>query len=70
MSLSLDKSDISTRIGKLTSIADLEALRISYLGKKGLITLEMKSLSSLNVEDKKIKGQKLNEFKNFLEKEL
>tara|TARA_Y100000590_G_scaffold368556_1_gene429294 strand:- start:1333 stop:2397 length:1065 start_codon:yes stop_codon:yes gene_type:complete len=70
MSLSLDKSDISKRIGKVNNLADLEALRISYLGKKGFITLEMKSLSSLDVEDKKIKGQKLNEFKNFLEKEL
>jgi len=70
MSLSLDKSIILQEIASASSIEDIEKLRIFYLGKKGLISLEMKSLSTLSIEVKKIKGQELNIFKSFFEKEL
>ena len=51
MSLSLDKSIILKEIKNASSIDDVEKLRIHYLGKKGLISLEMKSLSLLSIED-------------------
>ena len=70
MSLSLDKSIILQEIASASSIEDIEKLRIFYLGKKGLISLEMKFLSTLSIEVKKIKGQELNIFKSFFEKEL
>jgi len=70
MSLSLDKSIILQEIASASSIEDIEKLRIFYLGKKGLISLEMKFLSALSIEVKKIKGQELNIFKSFFEKEL
>ena len=70
MSLSIDKNDISQKISQASDLADLETLRVNYLGKKGLLTLEMKSLSSLPIDEKKKKGQQLNILKNFLEKEL
>ena len=70
MSLSLDKNDIEKKISKVSGLAELEALRVQYLGKKGLLTSEMKSLSLLSVEEKKEKGQKLNIFKTLLENEL
>ena len=70
MSLSLDKNDIAEKISKASSLSELDTLRVSYLGKKGLITTEMKSLSFLSNEEKKEKGQKLNIVKNFLENEL
>jgi len=70
MSLSLDKSVFLTEINKASAIDDIERLRIHYLGKKGLISLQMKSLSSLSIEDKRIKGQELNIFKSLFEKEL
>jgi len=70
MSLSLDKNIILQEINNSSSIDVIEKLRIHYLGKKGLISIEMKSLSSLSIEEKKIKGQKLNILKNFFEKEL
>ena len=68
MSLSLDKNVITIRINKISSIEDLEKLRIEYIGKKGLLSLEMQSLSSLSIEEKKIKGQEINIFKSLLEK--
>ena len=70
MSSKLDKNDIANRIDKASSLGKLEELRVFYLGKKGLLTSEMKSLSLLSVEEKKDKGQKLNILKNFLENEL
>ena len=70
MSSILNKNDIANKIEKVSSLAELEELRVKYIGKKGLLTSEMKSLSSLSIEEKKIKGQKLNLIKTFLESEL
>ena len=70
MSSTLDKNDIANKIDKASSLDKLEELRIYYLGKKGLLTTEMKSLSLLSVEKKREKGQKLNILKNFFENEL
>ena len=70
MSIKLDKEIILEELKLISSIDSLEALRIKYLGKKGLLSLEMKSLSSLSIEEKKIKGQELNTFKSFFEKEI
>jgi len=70
MSLSLDKKLLLEEINLSSSIDDIEKLRIHYLGKKGLISSEMKLLSSLSIEEKKIKGQNLNIFKSFFEIEL
>ena len=70
MSIKLDKQIILKELKLISSIDSLEALRIKYLGKKGLVSLEMKSLSSLSIDEKKIKGQELNSFKSFFEKEI
>jgi len=70
MSSTLDKNGIANKIDRVSSLDKLEELRVHYLGKKGLLTSEMKSLSLLSVEEKKEKGQKLNILKNFLELEL
>ena len=70
MDLSLDKNILLQEINSASSIDEVEKIRINYLGKKGLISLEMKSLSSLSIEEKKIKGQQLNILKSLFEKEL
>ena len=70
MSLSLDKNIFLKEINNVSSIEEIEKLRVHYLGKKGLISVEMKSLSLLSIEEKKIKGQELNIFKSSFEKEL
>ena len=70
MTIKFDKNGILEEINNISSIENLENIRIKYLGKKGLIPLEMKSLSSLSIEEKKIKGQELNIIKSFLEVNL
>uniref|UniRef100_A0A7V4E5J2 Phenylalanine--tRNA ligase alpha subunit n=1 Tax=Thermus tengchongensis TaxID=1214928 RepID=A0A7V4E5J2_9DEIN len=52
---------------------DLEALKTlkaRYLGKKGLLTQEMKALASLPLEERKAKGQALNALKEAIERAL
>ena len=70
MSSILDKNDIATKIDKISNLVELESLRVQYLGKKGLLTSEMKSLSLLSFEEKKEKGRELNIFKNYFENKL
>ena len=70
MNIKFDKNRILEEINNTSSIENLESIRIKYLGKKGLISLEMKSLSSLSIDEKKNKGQELNIIKFFLETNL
>ncbi len=70
MSSGLDKNDIAIKISKINTLSELESLRVQYVGKKGILTSEMKSLSTLNDEEKKEKGKYLNSIKIFLDVEL
>lgn len=45
----------------------LQAVRVRYLGKKGLLTAELKSLSSLPPGERRQRGQQLNQLKEQLE---
>ena len=67
MTLSFDKNDILKNINSSNSFQELEKIRIEYLGKKGLISREMKLLGDLSVDEKKIKGQELNFLKQTIE---
>ena len=50
MSLNLDKNKIIEEFNNALALQDLENLRLKYLGKKGLISIEMKSLASLSID--------------------
>jgi len=52
------------------SLADLTLLRVKYLGKKGIITSRLKSLSEIPQDERPSFGKKINEVKQFLESEL
>ena len=49
---------------KVTSIEELEQLRVEYTGKKGYVTELMKEMKSLSNEEKKEFGQAVNVLKN------
>ena len=65
MALSVNAVDIKKRIESSKNFHEVEAIRLEYLGKKGLIPLEMKLLAKLPIDQKKIKGQELNKLKTF-----
>ncbi len=53
-------------IENITTLEELESLRQHLLGKDGLITKEMKGLSTLSIDKKKQKGQEINVLKDRL----
>ena len=67
MSLSVDNLDIIKKIQSCNSLKDLEIVRLEYLGKKGLLSAEMKLLGNLAIEQKKTRGQELNKIKSLIE---
>ena len=47
-----------------TSLDQLENIRIKYFGKNGIINQELKLISKLSDEEKRLKGTELNKFKS------
>jgi len=52
------------------SLSELQQVRIKYLGKKGLLTAQLKSLSAMPAEEKRSFGKAVNELKGLVESEL
>ena len=53
----------------ISSLSDTAAMKVKYLGKKGLVTAQIKSLSTLSPDERKQAGQQINELKQFIEAE-
>ncbi len=64
------KEEILKELSSIQSLKDLENFRIKYLGKKGILTQELKKLKDLPPEEKRVKGKFLNELKGLLQKEI
>ena len=47
------------------SVAELEGLKVEYLGKKGSITALLKNMGKLSPEEKKSFGQEVNSLKDY-----
>ena len=52
----------ATEIDAASDLAALDAVRVSYLGKKGKLTERLKSLSQLPAEDRPAAGQEINHY--------
>ncbi len=57
-------------LGPVVSVPELEELRVRYLGKKGLLTAELKNLGGLPPDQRRTAGAALNETKEFIEHAL
>ncbi len=62
----LVRDEFTAELNKAENSADLEAIRVKYLGKKGPVTELMKEMKDLSPEEKKAFGQKVNELKGEL----
>jgi phenylalanyl-tRNA synthetase alpha chain len=60
------KKEILEKIKNAETSSDIEQIRIYTLGKQGVLTNEFKNLSQLEGNEKKSRGQKLNDLKNEL----
>ena len=54
------KEQLENELSKVQDAAELESIRVAYLGKKGCITELLKGLKDLSDEEKKSFGQKVN----------
>jgi phenylalanyl-tRNA synthetase alpha chain len=57
-------------LATVNDLNQLEQIRVHYLGKKGLFTLQMKELGALDPEQRRSVGQVINLAKDLLQQEL
>lgn len=62
--LNIIKNELTSAIATITDENSLESVRVAFLGRKGKIADLMEQLKSLPVEEKKIVGPLLNQFKS------
>ena len=55
-----------TAVGASVDLAELDAVRVKYLGRKGLLTAELKGLGKLPAEQRAGAGKEINEIKEAL----
>ncbi len=58
------KARFEKELSAISDLAELDGVRVSYLGKKGLVTDLLKGMKELSNEEKKSFGQKVNELKD------
>lgn len=61
------KENAISRVQEVTTMQDLEAVRVKYLGKKGDLTLILRSMGSLPPEERPIMGGLVNEARDAIE---
>lgn len=61
---SIAVDEINAEINQTETLLALEAVNSKYLGKKGLLTEQLKNLGQLSPEERREAGQKLNSVKN------
>ncbi len=64
------KDGLSTGRRGATALARLDEVRVAFLGKKGLLTSQLKSLGKLAAEDRPLAGQQINAAKRALSEAL
>jgi phenylalanyl-tRNA synthetase alpha chain len=65
-SLAKLKETFKKELDKAASAAEVEQVRVKYLGRKGLLTEQMKRIGSLSPDEKKAFGREVNELKGFM----
>lgn len=68
--LNLMKAEVAALIPQITSMAQLEDIRVKYLGKKGELTLVLRSMKDVSPEERPIVGQMVNEVRDIIEAQL
>ncbi len=57
-------------LAAIATLKDLENFRVKYLGKKGLVTEQLKQLGALPPEQRKAAGQEINQIKRLLQEAI
>jgi phenylalanyl-tRNA synthetase alpha chain len=69
-SLETLREEVLDRVQGSTSEAEIEDLRVEYLGRKGRVTLLLRALKDLPPEERPLAGEKLNQLRQGLEERI
>ena len=64
------KTEALNQLKECNDNADIEKLRVKYLGKKGELTLILRSMGSLSEEERPEMGKMANEVRAVIEEEI
>ena len=64
------KEKFVSELEKIDNLADIENIRVSYLGKKGSVTDLLKGMKELSNDERKVFGQKVNELKGLVNQKI
>ena len=64
------KEKFVSELEKIDNLADIENIRVSYLGKKGSVTDLLKGMKELSNVERKLFGQKVNELKGLVNEKI
>ena len=62
--------EADSQLASVASESDIESWRVAYLGRRGQLTLLLRNLSSLPIEDRRALGLEANRVKRSLEEKL
>ncbi|MCD8026537.1 MAG: phenylalanine--tRNA ligase subunit alpha, partial [Clostridiales bacterium] len=64
------KDEFKSRLSSTADLADLDKLRVAFLGKKGSITALLKGMKDLSAEERKAFGADVNQLKSFASQKI
>jgi phenylalanyl-tRNA synthetase alpha chain len=64
------KDEAQARLSEANTLSELDEVRVHYLGKKGLITGQLKQLGKLPAEERKGAGQEINKVKQAIAEQI
>lgn len=64
------KEKFVSELEKIDNLADIENIRVSYLGKKGSVTDLLKGMKELSNDERKVFSQKVNELKGLVNEKI
>ncbi len=72
MNESLDRlrEEVADRLGRSASEAEVEQLRVEYLGRKGTVTGLLRGLKDVAPEERPQRGEELNRLRAFIEERI
>ncbi len=69
-SLEAFREEMTEHIKRCVTEQDIEQLRVEYLGRKGKLTLKLRSLKDVSAEERPQLGEQLNRLRGQFEEEL
>lgn len=64
------RGEIAARVGRFSNEQEIDQLRVEYLGRKGKLTLMLRSLKEVPVEERPKLGNQLNRLRSYLEEQI